>query len=337
MYRQITKKIIIVALAVLVALCAPLTASAFTYAGSTEDISSFGFKDIQFETLDIYYATSTDSSTWEWYNASDITFTKPSYSSNSAWFEVGINSTRDYHYNMYIFEFSLKNGKATLENPNHLKFDIEIGDGYTLLESMPNKCFNILADGSKIEAKTSFDGERTFSFDFGLSGTKDIPEKYCFQFWGTSRDGAITFNLKNYSLEVKTPLDIEKEEAESSGNDGIDGVTGALPYTDFSGLQNSLDTLVQNMMYNGTDCVWTFPALKIPAISGVTPEIKLTDDRDIDLGAWVRKMPSAVLMVIQACCSIGVVLFIIYELYSFIIFCMTLRNNQVGKDEESED
>ena len=343
MFKQKALKVFAVALAVLVVLCTPLTASAATMSTTLSNKSEFGF---QFTQSTVYTPQGESFLPKQMYinsygNIDYITFTLPQ------------NVKGDYY-----FAFSFKTLK---DNYSGIEFDVEVSDRlYTGQEY--DQYFNNISASNGSDSYNWFSGwVGTEHLQGKISDNEIVTEKgtpivskhyhiqappdgkkcnsYQFAFglqFPMSGASEVTLAIKNFEFVIQQ-YD-EKAEANKSGNDSIDGVTGALPKVDFSGLQNSLEVLTQNMMYNGTDCVWEFPALYIPKVENLIPnKIPLTSEKDIDIGAWVRKMPSPALMVIQAFCSIGIILFIIYELYSFIIFCMTLKSNQVGKDEECED
>lgn len=117
----------------------------------------------------------------------------------------------------------------------------------------------------------------------------------------------------------------EKDEATDTGNDGVGEITDVIP-DHSSGFISGMENLVTSLSYSGTDCKWTFPQLYIPAIEGVTGEIKLTDSEfEIDIGGWVKKIPGTILSVIQIILTIALILFCVKELYGTVQYILTLK------------
>ena len=118
----------------------------------------------------------------------------------------------------------------------------------------------------------------------------------------------------------------EKNEANSSGNDGVGELTGVIP--DYSsGFISGMNKLATSLSYNGTECKWTFPQLYIPAMEGVTSEIPLTDGEwEIDIGSWVQKLPSTILKIIQIVLTVALILYCVKELYDTVQYGLTLKS-----------
>lgn len=123
----------------------------------------------------------------------------------------------------------------------------------------------------------------------------------------------------------------EKNEANSSGNSAVDDLTGALP-DHSSGFISGFEKLVDGMSYSGTECVWKFPKLYIPAMSGVTDQpIQLMESElDIDIGGWVNKLPSNIMSLIRIVLTIALLIYCVKELYDTVQYVLTLRS---GKQE----
>lgn len=118
----------------------------------------------------------------------------------------------------------------------------------------------------------------------------------------------------------------EKNEANSSGNDGVGELTGVIP--DYStGFITGMNKLATSLSYNGTECKWTFPQLYIPAMEGVTSEIPLTDGEwEIDIGSWVQKLPPTILKIIQIVLTVALILYCVKELYDTVQYALTLKS-----------
>lgn len=116
----------------------------------------------------------------------------------------------------------------------------------------------------------------------------------------------------------------EKNETQNQGKDSIDDVSGVIEDKS-SGFISSITGLVSSMSYNGTECAWTFPSLKLPAIEGVMPEYQLTEEKPIDFEFWVNKIPSNVLLLVRSILTIALIGYCFKELYSTISYVLTLK------------
>lgn len=128
----------------------------------------------------------------------------------------------------------------------------------------------------------------------------------------------------------------EKQEISGSGNDSVDSIISVVPDVGADGIQSSVENLLNGAKYDGTDCKWTFPAIEIPAVEGLFNKITLTQPQEIDLGSWVRKIPEPVLKTIQALCSIGVVLFVLYSFFDLLLYCFTQNKKGSGKGSDDD-
>lgn len=122
----------------------------------------------------------------------------------------------------------------------------------------------------------------------------------------------------------------EKDEAQQSGQGSVDDVSGAIEDKS-AGFISSLGNLIQTMSYTGTECAWKFPAIKLPAIEGVMPEYKLTEEQPIDFEFWVEKIPSQVLLLIRSLLTIALIVYCFKELYSTISYVLTLKGGGNGE------
>ena len=116
----------------------------------------------------------------------------------------------------------------------------------------------------------------------------------------------------------------EKQEAGSSGNDAIDGITSVIP-ADNDGVIAAVKRLADAMSYAGTNAKWTFPALYLPKIDGVMERVQLTDELPIDFNEWINKIPSNILRLVQMVCSIALILYCFKELYKLIEYILTMK------------
>ena len=122
----------------------------------------------------------------------------------------------------------------------------------------------------------------------------------------------------------------EKTETQNQGEGSVNDVSGAIEDKS-AGFISSIGNLVSAMSYNGTSCAWKFPALKLPAIDGVIPEIKLSDEKPIDFEYWVNKIPSNILLLVRSVLTIALIVYCFKELYNTISYVLTLKGG--GNDE----
>lgn len=116
----------------------------------------------------------------------------------------------------------------------------------------------------------------------------------------------------------------EKNETQTQGQSSVDDLSGAVDDKS-SGFVNSIRSLVSAMSYNGTECAWTVPEVKLPAINGVMQEVKLMDSQPIDFAYWVNKIPSNILLLVRSLLTIGLIVYCFKELYSTISYVLTLK------------
>lgn len=116
----------------------------------------------------------------------------------------------------------------------------------------------------------------------------------------------------------------EKNETQSQGEGSVNDVSGAIEDKS-AGFVSSIGNLVSAMSYNGTSCAWNFPALKLPSIEGVIPEIQLTEEQPIDFEYWVNKIPSNILLLVRSVLTIALIVYCFKELYNTISYVLTLK------------
>lgn len=117
--------------------------------------------------------------------------------------------------------------------------------------------------------------------------------------------------------------DKEKYDITNSGNSSSESVD-EIP-NQSEGFLSSLTNLTNAMSYNGTECKWKLPNVYIPAISNIVPRIDLISEKDIDFGFWVEKIPSNILSLIRAVCTLALIVFCFKELYNTISYVLTLK------------
>lgn len=129
--------------------------------------------------------------------------------------------------------------------------------------------------------------------------------------------------------EMQGILDSEKQAAESSGNDFVDQILGALPDPSTDVLA-ALKSLTDATAYTGTDAVLPIPAIVLPGIDGLFPKTVIWEGAEFDFGEYLSFIPSSLLTLVQSLFTIAIVLFCVYELKGIISYCLTLRENKGG-------
>lgn len=142
--------------------------------------------------------------------------------------------------------------------------------------------------------------------------------------WNTDRE--IQADKENTQSQIQADKDLydkEHNEITNSGSSATDSVDAVPDRSE--GFISSLGGLISALSYNGTECAWTFPSIKLPAISGVMGEMVLSEEKPIDFSFWVEKMPSNILILIRAITTIALVVYCFKELYSTISYVLTLK------------
>ena len=175
--------------------------------------------------------------------------------------------------------------------------------------------------------------EGNYSFNSNLSGFIIVRFYYQLSTDNTIIDNQNENTEKEIQADKENTQDIidnqnqlaeqEKNEIQQSGDEGTKGAENVPNESD--GFINSISKLVRALSYNGTECKWTLPQVKIPQIANIVPEISLIEQQDIDFGEWVQKMPSNILRLIQAVCTCALIVYCFKELYGTISYVLTLK------------
>lgn len=136
--------------------------------------------------------------------------------------------------------------------------------------------------------------------------------------------------LEKIFEEISGQAEEEKNVALDQGNSSVNDSSNAIA-DNSAGFTDSLSTLTGSMAYTGTECSWTFPEVRLPAIAGVMDEVVLIESQPIDFGYWVNQIPSGILLLVQSVLSVALVVYCFKELYSTISYVLTLRGG--GADE----
>lgn len=118
----------------------------------------------------------------------------------------------------------------------------------------------------------------------------------------------------------------EKNQASTQGGNSVSEGKNAIEDKG-QGFTNSLNGLVSSMSYDGTDCSWTFPTVKLPAISGVMSETTLIQSQDINFGMWIDAIPSDIMLLIRSVLTMGLIVYCFKEFYDTISYVLTLRRS----------
>lgn len=129
---------------------------------------------------------------------------------------------------------------------------------------------------------------------------------------------------------LKDSPEQERQEATTQGNSSVSSGTSNIDDKGAS-FGESLGGLVSSLSYSGTDCTWTFPQVKLPAISGVMSETVLIQEQAINFTEWINKIPSDILLLIQSFSTCALIVYCFKELYSTISYALTLKGG--GADE----
>ena len=137
-------------------------------------------------------------------------------------------------------------------------------------------------------------------------------------------DNASDYTLRAILNELQSSDEKEKAEAQTGSQSAQSDAQNALP-DNSSSLLNGVGGFISGMSYNGTECKWTFPAVSLPAISGVMDTVQLTGQKDISFSEYLNVIPGNILTIMRAICSVAVIVFGFKEFYSTIEYVLTLR------------
>lgn len=128
-------------------------------------------------------------------------------------------------------------------------------------------------------------------------------------------------NLPENIHDVLTQVDKEeKSEASTEGNDNITQATSALTNAlPIASIKDAITPLITACSYNGITSVWSFPALKIPAIQGLFGEMQLSEQQNFDLCAYADQyIPDELLSIIRAVMTILLIVWAIREVMNLL-------------------
>lgn len=139
-------------------------------------------------------------------------------------------------------------------------------------------------------------------------------------------DKIIENQNENADKEIQAEKDLyeqEKQEAEQSGDDSVDGALSAMP-NDSDGIIDSFGSFIGTMLHTNTDCTIDFPALKTPAIGGL-PSYTLSEKQPVNFNEFEEVIPKSILLIVRALLTIALIIFCYKELYSTIQYVVSLK------------
>lgn len=134
----------------------------------------------------------------------------------------------------------------------------------------------------------------------------------------------INQNVENLPSRIKQVLEQNNEdiksEASTEGAGRVEkakeALQNALPV---SAVKDAITPLMTACNYEGTNSVWTFPSITIPAIPGLFDEMKLSEEQSFDLSTYADEyIPETLLQLVRYLMTAGLILFAIKELMSII-------------------
>lgn len=134
----------------------------------------------------------------------------------------------------------------------------------------------------------------------------------------------INQNVENLPSKIKQVLEDHDEDVKNEmltdGNDKIDQAINALKNAiPVSSVKDAITPLMTACNYEGTNSVWTFPSITIPAIPGLFDEMKLSEEQSFDFSTYADEyIPETLLQLVRYLMTAGLILFAIKELMSII-------------------
>ena len=194
------------------------------------------------------------------------------------------------------------------------------GNESAVIDSINNVYSSIVSlDSNMIRKADAILGELGYTHD-ALDRLKELNELLIEEQHKSNTWLEKIFNYLNQSEER------QKNQAQVQGNDSISQGTTSIDDRG-GGFSDSLGGLISPMSYNGTECAWEFPTIKLPAIPGVMGEVVLIEKQPIDFSKWVNAIPSGILLVVQSLLTIGLIVYCFKELYDTISYVLTLRGS----------
>lgn len=116
----------------------------------------------------------------------------------------------------------------------------------------------------------------------------------------------------------------EKAEAQGSGNSAADNVSSAVP-DQSAGFISALQTFVKGMSTTDTECTLKVPAIVVPEIPGLFSRTVLIEEQDLSFSQAIKLIPNAILQIVRALTTIGLIVYCFKQLYDTIEYILTMR------------
>ncbi len=240
-------------------------------------------------------------------------------------FTVYFNDNDERNVLMLMYGEIMANGDLAQDEVNRLQdiYNQQLADSEKL-----DALIDYLVEIKQLNDQTVENLYRIIEKETAIDNKLQELKIWCNRIWQSQRE---TNNwLEKIYNWLKDSPEQEKQEATTQGNSSVSSGTSNIDDkgADFG---ESLGGLVSSLSYSGTDCSWTFPQVKLPAIPGVMDEVVLIQEQPINFGEWINKIPSQVLLLIQSILTCALILYCFKELYSTISYALTLRGG--GADE----
>lgn len=112
-------------------------------------------------------------------------------------------------------------------------------------------------------------------------------------------------------------LDNERDQIESEGESAVDQIIDIIP-DESANFIMAFQNLIDVLSYNGTAAVLTTPAIKIPEVPGMFPEILILEEHQIDFEIYFNMMPDVLIILCRAFFDTAVVYYCFKELQELI-------------------
>lgn len=223
------------------------------------------------------------------------------------------------------------NGKAYEEIWNFVQLEEDTwlqGWSYTPLEYGTREIYAVVSNtiGDKVETATT--GTVIVNYGVDGSGSGDSTElidrfdTIDMQLEGIeSTVNNIAENVEQLPDQITDGMEQiqeqEKEQASAEGDAGAQEVIEIIPNPSADFLP-ALENLASVMKYDGTAAVLSLPAVSIPEIAGVIPEIHLMDEQKLNFESFMYLIPDAALTLVRALFDAALVLFCLRELIEMV-------------------
>lgn len=194
----------------------------------------------------------------------------------------------------------------------------------TKLNAILNSLSNIDGDASTIINKLQDIYNQDVSINAKLSAMNTLLNEIKSEQKETNTWLEKIFDWLNESKEE------ERQEVTTQGGNSVSQGSDAIQNSG-QGFSDGLGGLVSSMSYSGTECKWTFPEVRMPAIKGVMKETVLIEEQPIDFGVWIDAIPSNIMLLIRSVLTGALIIYCFKELYGTISYVLTLKGSGVNE------